>query len=498
MEGEPCDQSNQQILGTGIYRLYERRWFILVTLGLLNISNALQWLAFAPVAYSAAEFYGKGVGVINMLSVVFMIVGIPCGILATWLLDTFGLRLSIIMSAWLNFAGSLIRIVSALPGIADVSRVPLVFVGSVLAALAQPFMLFAPTKLAALWFPENQRAVANVVATMCNPLGIMLAGILSPILAPDKDHILFMLCIESIPGIIAVIMATIGVCSNEPPSPPSPSAESPSEPFLVGVKALFKNKMYWVLAWAIGGGIGLFSVLTTLLSQMLCPWGYDDNFAGVVCTASMIGAGLVGAAIASVVVDNTKRYIEVTKVCFVIAVLALIAFAVMHSYPGLWVPIAISLGAFGLCGLPVYPIGNELSVETTYPVGEATSSGILFMSGQLQGILLVVILSAISTELPADHPGEVCKSGGDEDVKVNDMRIPTYVMTGYAIVVLLAFVLVFRTKYRRLEAEQSNGNSEDTSDKVEFSDSCHDNEAAGSEAEPNETTFYSAGKLTAM
>ncbi|XP_077972584.1 solute carrier family 49 member A3-like [Styela clava] len=438
------------------FKVYNRRWVILATLAILNISNALQWLAFAPVAYITADFYNIELAIVNLLSVVYMITGIPCGIIATWLLDTFGLRASIVLSAWLNFLGSIFRIVSAVDGISEDARVPLVFVGTTLAALAQPFMLFAPTKLAALWFPENQRATANMVATMSNPLGIMLANILSPILAPTADKMLFMLGIESIPGIFAVVMATFGVCSNNPPTPPSASAETPSESFVVGVKALFKNGPYWLLAWAVGGGIALFSVLTTLLSQMLCPWGYDASFAGVVCASAMIGAGLVGAAIAGIIVDKTKRYLEITKICYTIACLSLVAFAVMHNREGLWVPIAISCGVFGLFGLPVYPIGNELSVETTYPVGEATSSGILFMFGQLQGIVLVVVLSAIGREMSPDELGNSkCTTNDDSEVKVYDMALSTYIMTGYAAIVLIFFVAAFRTKYKRLEAERN-------------------------------------------
>lgn len=88
--------------------------------------------------------------------------------------------------------------------------------------------------------------------------------------------VVWQLAIQSIPAFLAVIMATFGICSSNPPTPPSSSAETPSEPFIIGVKKLAKNKMYWLLALAIGGGIGLFSVLTTLLSQILCPWGYTD------------------------------------------------------------------------------------------------------------------------------------------------------------------------------------------------------------------------------
>lgn len=35
-----------------------------------------------------------------------------------------------------------------------------------LAAIAQPFIMFAPTKLAALWFAGDQRATANMIASM--------------------------------------------------------------------------------------------------------------------------------------------------------------------------------------------------------------------------------------------------------------------------------------------------------------------------------------------
>ncbi|XP_077969792.1 solute carrier family 49 member A3-like [Styela clava] len=439
------------------FHVYRMRWFILTTLGILNISNALQWLSFAPVAYTTAGFYQTDLDTVNMLSVVYMITAIPCGFIATWLLDTFGLRGSIVMAAWLNFLGSAIRIVSAIDGISDDARIPLVFFGTVLAALAQPFMLFAPTKLAALWFPDDQRATANMLATMCNPLGIMLAYILSPLLAPGEEKMLFMLAIESIPGILAVLMATFGICSNRPPTPPSASAETASEPFLTGLKKLVKNPSYWLLAWAIGGGIALFSTLTTLLPQMLCPWGYDDNFTGVVCVSSLIGAGLVGAAIAGLVVDKTKRYMEVTKVCFAVASLTLIAFSIVHNRPDMWVGIAITCGLFGFFGLPVYPVGNELSVETTYPCGEATSSGMLFIFGQLQSIVLVISLSAIGSDIPEDKlVNSKCNTNSKYKVEVKDLAISTYVLTGYAILVMLVFVLVFRTKYRRLEAEKEH------------------------------------------
>ena len=133
-----------------------------------------------------------------------------------------------------------------------------------------------------------------------NPLGIMLTNILSPLLAQTasrEDMLLmvslafygiivlmwnanfrcaFQLGVQCIPAVIAVVMATFGWWSNRPPTPPSASAETDSERFIVGLKMLLRNPPYYILATAVGAGIGLFSVLTTLLSQILCPWGYTD------------------------------------------------------------------------------------------------------------------------------------------------------------------------------------------------------------------------------
>lgn len=42
---------------------------------------------------------------------------------------------------------------------------------------------------------------------------------------------------------------------------------------------------------------------------------------------------------------------------------------------------AICIGLFGSFAFGLLPIGLELAVECTYPVAEATSSGLLWMSG---------------------------------------------------------------------------------------------------------------------
>ena len=43
--------------------------------------------------------------------------------------------------------------------------------------------------------------------------------------------------------------------------------------------------------------------------------------------------------------------------------------------------VALTSGLFGGFGLTIYPISMELAVEVTYPVAEATSSGLCIVGG---------------------------------------------------------------------------------------------------------------------
>ena len=66
----------------------------------------------------------------------------------------------------MNGIGGAIRILSGLNFIHKDSRFLVVMIGQTLAALAQPFLLGSPTKLAAVWFGADERATANMIASL--------------------------------------------------------------------------------------------------------------------------------------------------------------------------------------------------------------------------------------------------------------------------------------------------------------------------------------------
>ncbi|XP_077387861.1 solute carrier family 49 member A3 isoform X1 [Festucalex cinctus] len=445
-EASSC-HPNDELKKLLAFKVYKRRWFVLLVLCLLNCSNATLWLTFAPVAEQSAQYLQATLTEVNWLSVVFMVVSIPLSLAAIWLLDTVGLRVTLVLGSWLNMFGGVARVMGGPPG--DGFRVDfaLVMLGQTLAALAQPLVIFAPTKMAALWFPDKQRAVANSAASMANPLGILMANLISPAIARSKQQIPFLMLVYSIPACVTCCLATVGIRSSAPPTPPSASAElSTSEPFVQGVRLLLKNRAYLVLLLCFGSGVGVFTSFITLLEQILCVQGYTNDFAGL-CAALLIAFGIAGAALLGFYVDKSKRFTEAIKINMAASALAAIAFSVVCLMQRQGVAMATVCSLFGFFGFSVYPAVMELSVECSFPVGEATSAGLIFMAGQILSIVYIVVLQSLAIPV-ADSPRSTCGLA-PHSWKVS-MMVPAVLTTFFTCV----FIVVFRTRYKRLEAEE--------------------------------------------
>ncbi|KAG8594995.1 hypothetical protein GDO81_001389 [Engystomops pustulosus] len=282
-EEHPNSDRCQTLRKLSHIRLYKKRWFILIVVCLLNSSNAMLWISFAPVADVTATHLKCSLDVVNYLSLVYLVISIPIGFLASWLLDTLGLNYAIIIGSWLNMTGSIVRSASEINFLnSGRSNLIYLFVGQSICAVAQPLVLFVPAKLAAVWFPEHQRATANMIASMSNPFGIFLANLLSPVIASQEKYIPLLHGVYGIPAVIACILATAGVNEKAPLTPPSISAvNSATEPFFTGLKQLMKNRAYIILMICFGSGLGIFTAFSAFLEQILCFNGYSNSSPGI-------------------------------------------------------------------------------------------------------------------------------------------------------------------------------------------------------------------------
>ncbi|XP_060608265.1 solute carrier family 49 member A3-like isoform X2 [Ruditapes philippinarum] len=425
-------------------------------------SSKMMWLTFAPVADTFIAYYGISSSQLNMLSMTFLIATIPLGFVATWVLDTQGLRTSLLIATWLNSAGALLRNISSFDTVPKKFSYVILLCGQILAACAQPFVMFAPTKMASIWFPCHRRATANMIGSMMKPLGNMVAFIFIPFMVDDTSDIPAVLWVTSALAFFITIVATFGIRDSRPPTPPSASAGTISTPFLPGLKHILFNKNYIVLNLVFGGGQALFTAVTAFMEQILCPRGYTDEFSGL-CASLMLGVGMIMAVPVSLYVDKTKHFDEVFKVLYGLSALFAIVFTQVSRLRDQHVWVAIMTALFGGCGISLYAIGFELAVEVTYPVAAATGSGLCLVGGQIQGIIYMFIMQYLTRPLPAEEmqleTGCYVPEDINADTKVLEPRDWTYsnlyILNCISCGTFVLLVFFFRPKYKRLEAERT-------------------------------------------
>ena len=91
------------------FKVYGYRWIVLLTFMFVVVVNQLLWITFAPITGSAATYYGVSDLSIGLLSMSFMIVYIFISIPASWVIDTYGIRVAVGIGAALTGVFGLLR-----------------------------------------------------------------------------------------------------------------------------------------------------------------------------------------------------------------------------------------------------------------------------------------------------------------------------------------------------------------------------------------------------
>ncbi|KAI6186747.1 hypothetical protein M3Y98_00166100 [Aphelenchoides besseyi] len=346
------------------YKSYNLRWFILLTVSLLALSNATIWIAFAPLHLATTQFY-RSENVSFWSSQIFQCVGIVCGGFGMYLTDRYGIRVSCICGCLFNFLGSAIRVLSSAPILSVDLRLPFLYTGQTVAAMAQPFFLCLSTKVAEQWYAEDQRALANALSFIANPLGVV-------------NTVLMILA-------LTVLLMCFGIRRSKPLTPPSASSECASAPpFFQGLLRLFMTPIFYIQMITFGMAFALQWSFFIISDKMLTHLNY--NVTSYLMALSSI-CGCCGCVVAGYIVDKTKKFKETIKTCYIcVAIFAVaINLVLRRQRDGVTddVILVILLCLFGFFSIPVFPISLELGVETTFPVAEATSSGVLIIAGQL-------------------------------------------------------------------------------------------------------------------
>jgi MFS family permease len=357
------------------FKVYRSRWIMLSVYMIMVAVNQLLWITFAPITGDATRYYGVSDLKIGILSMCFMIVYIAVSIPASWIIDKFGIRIGVGIGAAFTGIFGLVR------GFAG-SDYNWLLIAQIGIAIGQPFILNAITKLAARWFPIEERATATGLGTLAMYIGILAGMALTPYLVIGSG-IGGTLYIYGIISIVTAVVFVVLIKEGPPTAPCRPDQEERSLVF-DGFKQTLRDRDFIWLMVIFFIGLGVFNAVTTWIEDILRPRGFSATQAGIT-GGMMIVSGVIGALIIPMLSDRYKRRTPFIIIALIGATIGMAGIAFASTY---WL-LLISGMVLGFFLLSSGPIGFQYAAEITYPASEGTSNGMLLMMGQISGIAFI-------------------------------------------------------------------------------------------------------------
>jgi MFS family permease len=364
------------------YQVYGYRWIVLLFYSLMQAAMQLLWITFAPITGDAAAYYGVTALRIGFLSMIFMIVFVFVSLPASWAIDTFGLRKGV------GFGAVLTGIFALTRGLFG-DNYNLVLAATIGIAVAQPFILNSITTMAAKWFPLEERATAGGIGVLFQFVGIMIGMAATPFLT-IKYGIPGMLKIYGFAAVICSICYLIFV-KDKPETPPAEIALERTSPF-EGLKHILKQRDMLFLITLFFVGLGIFNAITTWVEQMIAPRGFTIVQAGTLGAVLMVG-GIVGCFIIPPLSDKFRK----RKLFILLCTLATLPGLVGLTFATHYASLLTSGFLMGFFFMSSGPIIYQYGAEITYPAPEATSQGLLTLSGQISGIIFILAMDTFRT-----------------------------------------------------------------------------------------------------
>ncbi|XP_035808259.2 feline leukemia virus subgroup C receptor-related protein 2 isoform X1 [Amphiprion ocellaris] len=400
--GDDCDTLEPSFVDTAQLfplmetKLYKRRWVMLFVFSCYSMSNAFMWLQYGIISNIFMRFYSIDSLAIDWLSMIYFLTYIPLILPVMWLLDSRGIRDVVVVGSAFNCIGAWIKTSTA-----NSNMFAMTFFGQFVCSVATVYILGIPSRLASLWFGQQEVSTACSIGVLGNQMGIAIGFLVPPILVPNVDdmtelayHIRIMFYISA--GVATFIFVLVIIVFQERPELPPTQAQAqarsiqPDEySYMASIFRLLRNKPFMLLVVSYGLNVGCFYAISTLLNRMII-----EHYPGEEVNAGRIGltiviAGMAGSLICGIWLDKTKTYKQTTLVVYVLSLVGMLVYAFTLNLGHLWV-VFVTAGVLGFFMTGYLPLGFEFAVELTYPESEGTSSGLLNCSAQIFGIIFTI------------------------------------------------------------------------------------------------------------
>ncbi len=348
------------------------RWLILAGFALMTACTQWLWLAYAPITTQTHHIMAVSQGAVGDLAVIFpfvyVILALPAG---RWLDARFSWALG--LGATLTAAGGLLRL-------AGPSSYGWALAGQFVAAAGQPFVLNSITKIAARYFPPEERTVAVSIGSVA-----LFAGILAAVLTGgpllDAGGLALLLRVQAGVAVLAAVWV-LAVARTPATFPDDPSVA-------VSLRWLRRDRFMWLLAGLLFVGMGVFNAAATWLDSILTHFGHGGASGPLI--AIMTVGGIAGGALLPGIVAARNQRRGMLEIAVLVTGVAFALIAGVHN-PVFGGAVLFLAGFFLLAGLPVVLDWSELHAG---PERAGGAAGFLLLAGNLGGVILVLIVQAV-------------------------------------------------------------------------------------------------------
>jgi nitrate/nitrite transporter NarK len=376
--------------GEGTHGPYRYRWVVLGAFMLVAALTQLMWLSYAPITSQTQRLMHASEFQVVLLATMFPLLYIPVSIPAGLLIDRWGFRFAVLLSALLTAGCSFLRLFA--------DSYPLVLCGMIGIAVGQPFVLNSITKLVATWFPTGESALATGLATLSLFVGMMVAlAVTPPLLAAFGAERLASLrsvvLVYSLAALGGLLLFAL-LARARPPTPPQRTErELQDEGTAItrrSLRAIFALRNFLLLCVILFIGNGAFVGVLQLLEKILLPKGIATGTAGNI-GAVMVLAGVVGCIVIPALSDKVARRKPFLVLAAASAVPTLFLLGTLGDVTALFVVGAVS----GFFLLSAYPLVLTFAEETTGHALTGTASSILLLLGNAGGVALTFAMEAL-------------------------------------------------------------------------------------------------------
>ena len=358
-------------------KIYRYRWVVLAVFMLINIMVQVLWICYAPIASVAAAAYGVKRESVDLLANLFMLIYLPVSFPAAWAIDHYGFKKAV------GFGAVLIAIFGIVRALFPCSYTA-ALIGSIGIAIGQPFLLNAFTKLAAVWFPQKQRATITGIIFLAMFLGIGLGEALGPVILAAFRFT----GMQMVYGIATVAASALFLlfARSKPPTPAGPLRDEARALVLDGLKKMLRQREVYFLSLSLFIASGIVNAMFTLIDGFGREKGLTTQ-QGVTLTTALLAAGIVGSIVLPAFSDALRH----RKAIILAGIFGAVPATICLSMGSGFIFEIACFVVLGFCITGVTPVAYQYGAEITHPAPEGTSNGIFALVIQASGLLIVLM-----------------------------------------------------------------------------------------------------------